>query len=196
MAAARDSAVVLCALARPALRGRSRADWTVVLAFGLTLGLMNWAFYQSFARIPLGIAVTIEFAGPLTLAVLGSRRPRDLLWAGLAVVGVVLLGTERADLDPVGVAFALLAATMWACYILLSAQTGRRWAGIDGLALASVVAGLAVTPLLARRRRHRRASATRGCCCSARPSGCSARWCPTAASWWRCARCRRRPSAC
>ncbi len=106
------SAVVLCALARPALRGRSRADWTVVLAFGLTLGLMNWSFYQSFARIPLGIAVTIEFAGPLTLAVLGSRRPRDLLWVGLAVVGVVLLGTERSDLDPVGVGFALLAAAM------------------------------------------------------------------------------------
>ena len=142
------SAVVLGAIARPALRGRSRADWGVVLAFGLTLGLMNWSIYQSFARIPLGLAVTIEFAGPLTLAVLGSRRARDLLWVGLAGVGVVLLGTERADLDPAGVAFALLAAATWACYILLSAQTGQRWDGIDGLALASVVAGLAVTPLL------------------------------------------------
>ena len=76
------SAVVLVAVARPRLRGRSRADWLTVLAFGLTLGSMNWAIYQSFARIPLGLAVTIEFVGPLTLAVVMSRRPRDLLWVG------------------------------------------------------------------------------------------------------------------
>ena len=74
------SALVLGLLARPALRGRSRDDWMVVIGFGVTLGVMNWAIYQSFARIPLGIAVTIEFVGPLTLAVIGSRRPRDLIW--------------------------------------------------------------------------------------------------------------------
>ena len=68
------SALVLVLIVRPAVRGRSREDWLVVLAFGATLGLMNWAIYQAFARIPLGIAVTIEFVGPLTLAVLGSRR--------------------------------------------------------------------------------------------------------------------------
>ena len=140
------SAVILWLLARPALRGRSREDWLVVLGFGLSLGVMNWAIYQAFARIPLGIAVTIEFVGPLTLAVLGSRRARDLVWVGLAAAGVLLLGFERADLSVAGVAFAVVAGVAWASYILLSASTGRRWPGFDGLALASVVAALLLTP--------------------------------------------------
>lgn len=139
------STLVLLAIARPSWRGRSRSDWIVVAGFGASLGLMNWAIYQSFARIPLGIAVTIEFIGPLTLAVLGSRRARDLVWVGLAALGVVLLGFEPADLDPVGVAFALLAGVGWAAYILLSAQTGRRWPGFDGLAIASAFATLLLT---------------------------------------------------
>ena len=136
------STVVLLAIARPTWRGRSRSDWLVVAGFGASLGLMNWAIYQSFARIPLGIAVTIEFIGPLTLAVLGSRRARDLVWVGLAAIGVTLLGFESADLDAVGVAFALLAGAGWAAYILLSAQTGQRWPGFDGLAMASAFATL------------------------------------------------------
>lgn len=140
------SAVILSLLARPALRGRSREDWLVVLAFGLSLGVMNWAIYQAFARIPLGIAVTIEFVGPLTLAVLGSRRARDLMWVGLAAAGVLLLGFERTDLSVAGVAFAVVAGAAWASYILLSAQTGRRWPGFDGLTLASIVATLMLTP--------------------------------------------------
>ena len=107
---------------------------------------MNWAIYQSFARIPLGVAVTIEFIGPLTLAVLGSRRPRDLAWVVLAAVGVLLLGFDGDDLDAAGVAFALLAGAAWAAYILLSARTGRHWEGLDGLAVASVVAALLLTP--------------------------------------------------
>jgi inner membrane transporter RhtA len=142
------SAVVLTAFARPRLRGRSRDDLLVVLAFGASLGLMNLAIYQAFARIPLGIAVTLEFVGPLTLALLGSRRARDLVWVGLAAAGVVLLGAERADLDVVGVLFALLAGALWATYILLSGVTGRRFDGLDGLALASVVGALLLTPLL------------------------------------------------
>ena len=97
------SALVLLAIARPALRGRTGHDWLVVLAFGLALGLMNWSIYQSFARIPIGLAVTIEFVGPLTLAVLGSRRLRDLLWVGLAGVGVLLLGVQPGDLTWAGV---------------------------------------------------------------------------------------------
>ena len=140
------SAVVLGLVARPALRGRSRDDWLVALGFGVSLGVMNWAIYQSFARIPLGLAVTIEFVGPLTLAILGSRRARDLVWAGLAGVGVALLGFEPGDLDLVGVAFALVAGGAWAAYILLSAQTGRRWPGLDGLAVASVIATLLLAP--------------------------------------------------
>jgi inner membrane transporter RhtA len=142
------SSVVLVAITRPALRGRTTDDWRVAVAFGIILGTMNWAIYQSIARIPLGIAVTIEFLGPLTLAVVGSRRPRDLLWAILAAVGVALLGLEPADLNVAGVGFALLAAAAWAAYILLSASTGRRWPGLEGLSVASVVATLALTPFL------------------------------------------------
>jgi inner membrane transporter RhtA len=141
------SALVLLAIARPALGGRSRQDWLVVVAFGLTLGVMNWSIYQAFARIPIGLAVTLEFVGPLSLAVLGSRRPRDLVWVGLAGLGVLLLGVQPGDLTWAGVAFALLAGASWAAYILLSAQTGRRWPGVDGLAVASVVATLLLTPL-------------------------------------------------
>jgi inner membrane transporter RhtA len=139
------SALVLVAVARPRLGGRTRQDWSVVVGFGISLGLMNWAIYQSFARIPLGIAVTIEFIGPLTLAVLGSRRARDLIWVGLAALGVLLLGFEPADLTVAGVAYALLAGAAWAAYILLSARTGARWPGLDGLAVASLLATLLLT---------------------------------------------------
>lgn len=141
------STVVLLAIARPRLRGRSREDWLVVLGFGVCLGVMNWAIYQAFARIPLGIAVTLEFVGPLTLAVLGSRRRRDLVWVVLAGLGVVLLGLQPGDLTWAGVGFSLLAGAMWAGYILLSARTGARWQGVDGLAVASLVAVLLLSPL-------------------------------------------------
>ncbi len=140
------SALILLAVARPALRGRSRQDWVVMLAFGVSLGVMNWSFYQSMARIPIGVAVTIEFVGPLTLAVIGSRRARDLLWVALAAAGVLILGFEPGELNVAGVVFALVAGAAWAAYILLSAQTGRRWPGLDGLALASVVATLLIAP--------------------------------------------------
>ena len=140
------SAAVLALVARPRLRGRSRSDWAVVLGFGVSLGVMNWAIYQSFARIPLGVAVTLEVVGPLTLAILGSRRPRDLLWAALAAAGVALLGLEGGRLTPAGVGFALLAGAAWASYILFSAKTGSRWPGLDGLALASVVGTAMLTP--------------------------------------------------
>lgn len=143
------SAVVLLALVRPSLRGRTPDDWRVAIAFGAVLGTMNWAIYESFARIPLGIAVTIEFLGPLALAIAGSRRARDLIWVALAAAGVGLLGAERGDLTVAGVGFALLAAAAWTAYILLSAGTGRRWAGLDGLTVASVVATVGMAPFLA-----------------------------------------------
>nr|WP_246305627.1 EamA family transporter [Nocardioides marinisabuli] len=141
-----SSVLVLALVVRPRLRGRTRRDWAVVVAFGLSLGLMNWSIYQSFARIPLGVAVTIEFIGPLTLAVLGSRRARDLVWVVLAGVGVALLGFDGDDLTWAGVGFALLAGAAWAAYILLSAETGRHWEGVDGLVLASAVAALVLLP--------------------------------------------------
>lgn len=140
------SAVILLVAARPGLRGHSGRDWLIVLGFGVSLMTMNWAIYQSFARIPLGIAVTIEFLGPLTLAVIGSRRVTDLIWVVLAGTGVALLGLSRASLTLPGVLFALLAALAWAFYILLSAQTGRRWPGISGLAIASMVGAIALAP--------------------------------------------------
>jgi inner membrane transporter RhtA len=140
------SAVILLIMARPRLPGHSRRDWLIVLGFGVSLMTMNWAIYQSFARIPLGIAVTIEFLGPLAVAVIGSRRLRDLIWVLLAATGVALLGASRATLSLAGLGFALLAGLGWACYILLSAQTGRRWPGLTGLALASMVGAIALAP--------------------------------------------------
>jgi len=140
------SAIVFLIMARPRLTGHSGPDWLIVLGFGVSLMTMNWAIYQSFARIPLGIAVTIEFLGPLTVAVIGSRRLTDLIWVLLAGGGVALLGVSRTTLNLAGVAFALLAAIGWACYILLSAQTGRRWPGLTGLAIASVVGAIALAP--------------------------------------------------
>lgn len=142
------SAVVLLLWARPRLSGRTRIDWLVAARYGVCLGTMNWAIYQSFSRIPIGVAVTIEFIGPLFLAAVGFRRPRDLAWVALAAVGVVLLGFERGHLDAAGVAYALLAGAAWAGYILSSAATGERWAGIDGLAVAALVAVLLLSPLL------------------------------------------------
>jgi inner membrane transporter RhtA len=140
------AAVVVGLVARPALRGRSRADWYVAVAFGVNLGFMNWAFYQAMSRIPIGIAVTIEFIGPLTLAVVLSRRARDLVWVLLAGVGVVLLGVQPGDVNLAGVVFALLAGASWAAYFLLSVRTGIRWPGLDGLAVAGIVAAVLLAP--------------------------------------------------
>jgi inner membrane transporter RhtA len=140
------SSLILLALARPRLGERTAADWRPVLALGLALGAMNWAFYESFARIPLGAAVTIEFIGPLAVAAVGRRRPRDLVWVGLAALGVVLFGAGPTKVDALGFGLALLAGGCWALYIVSTAATGRRWAGVEGLAVASTVAALAVAP--------------------------------------------------
>lgn len=140
------SALVLLAVARPSLRGHTRADWLVVTGFGLSLATMNYAIYESFARIPLGVAVTIEFLGPLAVAIAGSRRRSDLVWAALAATGVLVLGRGDGAVNLAGAAFALLAGAAWAAYILLSAATGRRFSGTSGLALASVVGVVMIAP--------------------------------------------------
>lgn len=141
------SAVILLLIARPALRGRSRGDWVTVVGFGAALGAMNLSFYEAISRIPLGIAVTIEVLGPLILSVVMGRRLLSLLWAALALVGVALLGGANVErLDPVGVGFAVAAGALWAGYILASAATGRRFARLDGLAIAMTVGAALVLP--------------------------------------------------
>jgi inner membrane transporter RhtA len=123
--------------------------------FGLTLAAMNWSFYEAVDRLPLGPAVTIEFAGPLTVAILGSRRWLDLLWAMLAGGGVGLLAiggsagsgdSGSSGLDPVGVLLALAAGTCWACYILLSQRVGSIFTGLQGLAVALAVGAVLMVP--------------------------------------------------
>jgi inner membrane transporter RhtA len=142
------AAVVLVAVWRPDVGGRSRADWRLIAAFGLCLGAMNLAFYESLERIPLGIAVTFEFVGPLGVAIAGSRRPLDLAWVVLAAAGIVLLSDfGSADLDGLGVALALVAGGLWAAYILLSARIGRTFPDGSGLALAMVAAAVMLAPV-------------------------------------------------
>ncbi len=140
------SSLILLAIARPRLRGRTLADWRPVLALGFALAVMNWVFYESFARIPLGVAVTIEFVGPLLLAAVGSRRPRDLVWVGVAAIGITLFGAGPTKVDTVGFILAVLAGGCWALYIVSTKATGRRWAGVEGLAVASTIATLAIAP--------------------------------------------------
>jgi threonine/homoserine efflux transporter RhtA len=144
------SAVVLGFLSRrvlrTVLRDHSWRDLAVVSGFGLTLALMNFSIYQSMARIPLGVAVTIEFLGPLVVAIVASRRRLDLLWAALALAGVLLLARTGGAVTYAGVAFALLAGLCWAGYILFSTATGQRFAGSTGLAIASIVGTAAMFP--------------------------------------------------
>ena len=143
-------AVLLVLAVRPRLRGHSRQAWVTVVLFGLALGAMNWSFYASLARLPLGVAVTVEFIGPLTLAAVQSRRPRDLLAVAGAGAGVLLiskaLSTPWTQLDLAGLGLALLAGTFWAAYIVLSQRTGRAFAQLDGLAIAMLVALVFILP--------------------------------------------------
>lgn len=141
------SAVILLAIARPSWRGRTPRAWATVVAFGAVLAIMNGLFYLSIDRIPLGAAVTIEVLGPLALSVIMSRRWTAWLWAGLAAVGVVLLGQGSfGHLDPVGVLLAAGAGVAWVFYILLSARTGAAFARFDGLAIAMAFGAVMVLP--------------------------------------------------
>ncbi|MDQ2741333.1 MAG: EamA family transporter [Chloroflexota bacterium] len=140
-------ALVLLAVQRPGLRGYSPAKYATAALFGLVIAVMNTAFYASIARIPLGIAVTLEFIGPLGVAVAGSRRHLDVVWGALAAAGILLLApTGHTSIDPLGVALALLAGGCWAGYILLSVRVGRAFSGGTGLSIAMAVAALVVLP--------------------------------------------------
>ncbi|MCX2947499.1 EamA family transporter [Lentzea sp. NEAU-D7] len=136
------SALMLAVIARPKIRQE-----TIVL--GLTLAGMNGTFYLALDRIPLGVAVTIEFLGPLGLAAILGRRARDFVWVGLALVGIVVLGVREytgAKLDLVGVALALIAAAFWACYVLAGRKVATAGLGVGGVAGASLVAAALTLP--------------------------------------------------
>jgi inner membrane transporter RhtA len=138
------AAIVLCAIWRPRLAGNLRLP----AAFGVALGLMNWSFYEALDRLPLGVAVTIEFAGPLLVAVIGSRRPLDGVWIALAAAGIVLLvDPGGGSVNAAGVGFAVAAAACWMAYIHLSKRTGAAFPGGSGLALAMTAGALVIAPL-------------------------------------------------
>nr|WP_278003506.1 EamA family transporter [Nodosilinea sp. TSF1-S3] len=142
------SAVVLVAWCRPRWRGHRPADYRLLAAFGLSLAVMNALFYCAIARIPIGVAVALEFSGPLTVALLHSRRWLDGLWVALAAVGIVLLSPlNTPSLDSLGVLLALLAGVAWGSYIVLSARMGQAFRGGEGLALSMAVGALLLLPV-------------------------------------------------
>jgi inner membrane transporter RhtA len=142
------AALVLMLIWRPRISGHGRRDVLLILLFGASLAGMNGTFYAALDRIPLGVAVTFEFVGPLSVAVFGSRTRLDAVWVVLAAAGIVLLSDfGGADLDGLGVALALTAGAFWAAYILLAARVGQAFPGGDGLALAMLVAVVPLAPI-------------------------------------------------
>jgi len=140
-------AVVLALVVRPRVRHWTRAQWLAAVLLGLALGGMNLFIYVAFATIPIGVAVTIEFLGPLTLSLAHTRRWRDAVWAALALAGVVLLGVGPSAIGDVGgVVAAVLAAGCWAAYIVMNRRVGAAIPGIDGLAVSMLVAMVVALP--------------------------------------------------
>ncbi len=140
-------ALVLLALWRPAISKLSAANWRLLLTFGVALAGMNLSFYAALDRIPLGIAVTFEFVGPLGVAIAKSRQGRDVLWVVLAAAGIALLSPGiGGSLDAVGVGFALLAGGFWGGYILLAARIGRTFEGGGALAVAMAISAVLLLP--------------------------------------------------
>ena len=142
------AALVLLPFARIRISEANPTARRDLVAFGVVLAGMNLCFYESLDRLPLGIAVTLEFVGPLGVALIGSRRPRDLIWALMAGVGILLLsgGVGGTDLDAVGAAFALAAGGFWGAYILINARVGAAFPGIGGLAWAMALAAMLLAP--------------------------------------------------
>ncbi|MCZ0729467.1 EamA family transporter [Mycolicibacterium iranicum] len=145
---AAGAAAVLLAWRRPWRRRWTARMVVAATAFGVvTLG-MNVAFYEAIARIPLGTAVAIEFAGPVAVATAASRRARDFLGVVLVAGGVYLLAGVEPDVDWAGVGFALLAAALWAGYILLGKWVADAGDGVDSLAIGLATASVIAAPLL------------------------------------------------
>lgn len=145
------AALVLLLLWRPRITGYTRREYLIAALFGIALSSMNLCLYLAIDRIPLGVAVTLEFVGPLGVAVAGSRRALDVLWAVLAAAGILMLAPlgiiGEVDLDPVGVMLALLAGVFWALYIILSAKTGSIFPGGTGLVIAMCLGAVVLLPL-------------------------------------------------
>lgn len=142
------AALALLLIARPRLRGRPVRDVGAALALGVVSAGMTVFFFEAIARIPLGVATTVDFLGPLAVAVAASRRRRDLGWAGCAAAGVVLIsGVTGAGLNLVGLGSAALAALCWAGYILLTKRIGARFDGVEGLAISLTVAAVVIAPI-------------------------------------------------
>jgi inner membrane transporter RhtA len=137
------SALILLAVYRPELHRLNAAQWRVVLPYGLVLGVMNLVFYHSLSRIPLGLAVTVEFIGPLSVAVFGSRRLIDAVWVVLAGAGIALITpwTAGSGVDPLGVALAFAAGVCWALYIVIGKRLSHRLAGGAAGGFAHLTAG-------------------------------------------------------
>lgn len=142
------AAFVLAALWRPSYRGQSREAMRIAALFGLSLAGMNLCFYEALDRLPLGIAVTLEFVGPLGVAVISTRKAVDLVWAGLAAAGIVLLsgGLGGSGIDGLGAALALVAGLFWGAYIFIGAAIGRAFEGGAGLAIGMVISTLLLIP--------------------------------------------------
>jgi inner membrane transporter RhtA len=143
------AALILWPFVRPRLRGRSRADLGAAVALGACSAALTLSFFEAIARIPLGVAATIEFLGPLGVALAGSRHLRDVAWVALAGGGVALLTLGDGAGEPIelaGVLFALLSGCCWAAYIVLTKQVGARWQGFEGLAVSLAVAALVSLP--------------------------------------------------
>lgn len=142
------ASILLLVLWRPQISAAVRSNKWALILFGLSLALMNLTFYLAIERIPIGIAVALEFVGPLGVAVVNSRKRLDLLWVTLVAIGIILLApVGESAINPLGVGMALLAGGFWAAYILLSAQVGRALAGGAGLALAMAIAALVLLPV-------------------------------------------------
>ena len=137
----------LWAIARPQLRGRPRAELRLLAALGVVLVSMNISFYEALDRAPLGVVVTVEFLGPLAVAVLGSRQAIDFVWVVLAAGGVALLADGGgSSVSSLGIVLAAVAGCFWALYILLSVRVGRAFPGASGLAPAMALGALLMAP--------------------------------------------------
>lgn len=140
-------ALVLILAARPRWGDLSWRDYRLLGLLGLSTGVMNTLLYHAIAYIPIGVAVTLEFVGPLGVALAHSHRRLDVLWVVMAAAGIILLAPVGGALHPVGVVLALLAGACWAAYILLASRVGKAFAGIEGLAIAMLAGSVAIVPL-------------------------------------------------